>query len=103
MISRIEDALELSNCNKNQIELGPHAEDMVEDRNINKQSIYDCLVEKGVSGILEQRINRFKLFYKQNGSRVNYDLIIVIDFEDSKEKNIKVVTIYEQSVKVRER
>lgn len=66
---------------------------MVEDRNINKQSIYDCLVEKGVSGILEQRINRFKLFYKQNGSRVNYDLIIVIDFEDSKEKNIKVVTI----------
>jgi tRNA splicing ligase len=76
---------------------------MVEDRNIKKQSIYDCLVEKGVSGILEQRINRFKLFYKQNGSRVNYDLIIVIDFEDSKEKNIKVVTIYEQSVKVRER
>lgn len=57
MISRIEDALEkLSNCNKNQIELGPHAENMVEDRNIKKQSIYDCLVEKGVSRILNREL-----------------------------------------------
>jgi len=60
-------------------------------------------VKKDVSGILQQRKNRFKLFYKQDDSRINHDLIIIIDFENSKEKDIKVVTTYEQSVKVRER
>lgn len=86
MSSPIENALErLSNCNQNQIELGPHAKDRVEDREIDEQLVYDCLVEKKVSGILEQRITRFKLFYKQECSRVTYDLIIVIEFEDSKE------------------
>lgn len=104
MSSPIENALErLSNCNQNQIELGPHAKDRVEDREIDEQLVYDCLVEKKVSGILEQRITRFKLFYKQDGSRVKYDLIIVIEFEGSKEKDIRVVTIYEQSIKIRER
>lgn len=104
MNSPIEHALtRLSSCNQNQIELGRHAEDMVADRNIDEQLVYDCLIGKEASGIIQQRTKRFKLFYKQDGSRNKYDLIIIIDFEESNEKHIKVVTIYEQSVKVRER
>ncbi|CEA12759.1 hypothetical protein [Methanobacterium formicicum] len=104
MTSPIAHALtRLSECNQNQIEIGPHAKDRMEDRNINENLIYDYLVKKDVSGILQQRKNRFKLFYKQDDSRINHDLIIIIDFENSKEKDIKVVTTYEQSVKVRER
>lgn len=47
MTSPIAHALtRLSECNQNQIEIGPHAKDRMEDRNINENLIYDYLVKK---------------------------------------------------------
>lgn len=87
------------------IKILPHAYDAMYDfdRNIKEELLYDCLLKKDVDGIIKQRKNRFRLYYKQQGLRMNYDLIIIIEFDMILKKNIIVVTTYEQPVKRRMR
>lgn len=81
----------------------PHAYDAMYDfdRDIKEELLYDCLLKRNVDGIIKQKRNRFRLYYKQEGSRMNYDLIIIIEFGNASRNNIKVVTTYEQSTKRR--
>ena len=95
----------IKECSRGDIIILPHAYDAMYDfdRNIEEELLYDCLLKKNVEGIIKQRSNKFRLYYKQGGLRINYDLIMVIEFDNNSKKNIKVVTTYEQSVKRRVR
>lgn len=95
----------LKNSSKKDIKILPHAYDAMYDfdRDIKEELIYNCLLKKDVEGIIKQRTNRFRIYYKQDGPRMNYDLIIIIEFDMNSKKNIIVVTTYEQSVKRRKR
>lgn len=102
----VDEALEnLKKSSRKDIEIIPHAYDALYDfdRNIKEELLYDCILKRDLDGILKQRTNRFRLYYKQDGFRKNYDLIIIIEFDRSSDKNIKVVTTYEQSIKRRVR
>jgi len=54
-------------------------------RNIEEEFLYDCLLKQNVEGIIKQRSNRFRLYYKQGGLRIN-DLIIVIESDNNSTK-----------------
>jgi uncharacterized protein YuzE len=91
----------LKDSSREDIKILPHAYDAIYDfdRNIKEQLLYDCLLKKDVDGILKQKTNRFRLYYKQEGPRMNYDLIIIIEFDRNSTKNIIVVITYETSEK----
>lgn len=94
----------LENLRKDQIDIGPHALDKIsKDRKIDKKWIYNCLINGEKQGVLKQRHNRFRIYYKHPTKADRYDLIIIIDIVKSSKKNIKVVTTYEQSNKIRVR
>ncbi len=88
----------LKETSREDIEILSHARDAIYDfdRNIAEELVYECLLKKEVDGIIKQRKNRFRLYYQQEGIRWNYDLIIIIEFDTSSNKIIKVVTTYEQ-------
>ena len=95
----------LKESSREDIMILPHAyDDMYDfDRDIKEELLYDCLLKRSDDGIIKQKRNRFRLYYKQEGIRMNYDLIIIIEFGITFRNNIKVVTTYEQSTKRRVR
>ena len=102
----VDEALKyLKESSKEEIKILPHAYNAMYDfdRNIKEELLYDYILKKDVEGIIKQKTNRFRLYCKQKGLRMNYDLIIIIEFELSSKKNIIVVTTYEQTAKRRVR
>lgn len=83
---------------KNQIDILPHA---LERETIQKNWIYDVILNKEPSGVLKQREDRYRIYY-EHPTKNKYDFIVVIDIKNSP-KIIKVVTTYEQSNKRRVR
>lgn len=69
-----------------------------QQRKIEKEHIFDCLINKNLKGILDQDFNKFKLYY-ENPQNPKYDLVIVVVIEN----NIKVITTYIQNVRKRVR
>ena len=90
----------LEGISQEQIDILPHA---LERDNITEELIYDCILNDEIVGILEQRDNRFRIYYKHPTKEDRYDLVIIIDVIKTSTKCIKVVTTYEQSVKRRVR
>ena len=90
----------LKGIKKNQIDIVPHA---LKRDTIRPEWIYDCILNDEPQGILIQRKNRFRIYYKHPTKENKYDLVIIIDAVESSTKCIKVVTTYEQLVKRRVR
>jgi hypothetical protein len=89
----------LENISQEQIEIGHHAYDKISgDRKIKEFWIHNCLISGTKQGILKQRENRFRIYYNHPIKADRYDLIIVVDITESSEKNIRVVTTYEQAI-----
>lgn len=90
----------LEDVSHEQIDILPHA---LRRETIREEWIYDCILNGEILGILEQRKNRFRIYYKHPTKAEKYDLIIIIDVMGTSTKCIKVVTTYEQSIKRRVR
>lgn len=73
------------------------------ERELTEQSIKNCLINEEIVGILKQSPNKFQIFYKHPYKQLKYDLVIIMVFNHYPKCNIRVVTIYEQSVKRRVR
>ncbi len=80
-----------------------HAILRIYERELTEQSIKNCLINEEIMGILKQSSNKFQIFYKHPYKDLKYDLIIIIVFNYYPKCDIRVVTIYEQSVKRRVR
>jgi hypothetical protein len=89
----------LEGISKEQIDIRQHA---LKRDTVNKEWIYNCILNYKPRGILEQRLNRFRIYYNHPTKRDRYDLIIVVDVENST-KTIIIVTTYEQLVERRVR
>jgi hypothetical protein len=91
---------ELEGILKENIDIRPHA---LERTTINIEWLYDCLLNEEPEGVLKQRDDRFRIYYKHPKKQDKYDLVLIIDIVNSSPKIIKVVTTYEQSVNRRVR
>jgi len=88
----------LENISRERIDIGTHALDKISgDREINEEWVYNCLINEEKQGVLKQRPNRFRIYYNHPTKADMYDLIIIVDIVKSSEKDIRVVTTYEQS------
>lgn len=85
---------------KEQVDILPHALDRAD---IQEEWLYDCIVKDVIRGVLQQREDRYRLYYKHPTKGEKYDLIIVIDIKKSSPITIKVVTSYIQLVNRRVR
>ncbi len=90
----------LKDISKKQINILPHA---LERTTIKEEWIYNCILKGEPQGIIKQRTNRVRIYYKHPTKGDKYDFIIIIDITEFSTKCIKVVTTYEQSVKRRVR
>lgn len=90
----------LEGVSQEQIDILPHA---LRRETISEEWVYNCILNGEILGILEQRKNRFRIYYKHPTKADRYDLIIIIDVIETSAKCIKVVTTYEQSIKRRVR
>jgi|GEM_PF-6690067 hypothetical protein len=79
---------------KEQIDILSHAIDRDE---INKELIYNCIIRGELVGILKQRKDRYRIYYKHPTSSEKYDLVIVIDVKISSSINKSGHGIYSNS------
>lgn len=93
----------LSTLSNHMISNTNHAILRIYERELTEQSIINCLINEEIMGILKQSPNKFQIFYKHPYKELKYDLVIIIVFNHYPKCNIRVVTIYEQSVKRRVR
>lgn len=66
----------LEGVSQEQIDILPHA---LKRETIRKEWIYNCILEGEISGVLKQRENRLRIYYKHPIKADNYDLVIIID------------------------
>lgn len=90
----------MSKISKEQIILTDHTKLRLSERNIDKEVIYDCLINGEPKGILDQKESsnsdaKYKIHYRYPNKQ-NYDLIIVIVIDKS-EDNIRVITAHPQN------
>lgn len=78
-----------------------HAKLRCKQRNISKDWVKECIIDKIIVGILKQNEYKFKLYYEHPG-KSNKDLIIVIVI-NSFSNIILVETVFEQDKKRRAR
>ncbi|AUB56105.1 MULTISPECIES: DUF2283 domain-containing protein [Methanobacterium] len=86
----------LEGITKEQIDILPHATERDE---IHKELLYNCIIEDDLVGILKQRKNRYRIYYKHPTKGESHDLVIVIDVKISSTIIIKVVTAYLKQLK----
>jgi hypothetical protein len=99
----IQDAVScLSTISHGQISATSHAVERMEER-FNEKWIYQCLIKNQIVGILKQNPQKFKLYYKHPQNGYKHDLVIVVVFGKYPKCDIRIVTIYEQSIKRRVR
>lgn len=90
----------LSNLEKDKIILTDHLQKRLSEREISEELFYDCLINHNPKGILDQKadynnVDKYKIYYKHPRKK-DYDVIIVIVYDDSNKKRIRVLTTYIQ-------
>ena len=63
-LGTLSDFLNIKHIFKEKIIIKEHASKKISNRGIKKENIFDCLINKNLKGILEQDLNKFKLYYK---------------------------------------
>lgn len=90
----------MSQIREENIILSKHVKKRFIERNIDKNIVYDCLINHEAKGILEQKEdfknnNKYKIFYEDPNNQ-SYDIIVIVSLDSGNIGNISIVTAFIQ-------